>query len=361
MGSMSDDLNTVSSRYLRPKTVTERRGSSRPAAIPGESVAGGQLVVDVADVHELYPGEADGLLEECILLACKRLDAALWPALEDLREGLSRDPMAVAVAQGKGSHQNDMAEALRSKPGLFVPRFRAALKQSFEGRREGIPRGQRAEEAISMAVVEHGTHIATVALKSAVLAMREATNQEAFAFDLRVRALLREEPPEGAFDNPFSSDYICDALGTASRALWPEHGVWRLIMRRLVRVLTPHVVELHRDINIFLKERGVLPALNVYTHASRGNGQSRSLSGSALYQKLIELGDPDRLPAMRPAPGATDPAGAARDDAHGSWRGRRRGTAQWNWKPAAHAEASVCRKGRLASRSGHHRHRRRRA
>ncbi len=313
--AVSDAMNTVSSRYLRPTTVTERRDVNRPAAIPGEYVGGDQLVVDVAEVRGLDPGEADGLLGECILLTCKRLDAALWPALEDLREGLSRDPTAVAVAQEKGWHQNDMVEAVRSKPGLFVPRFRATLKQSFDSRREGIPRGQRAEEAISMAVVEHGTHIATVALKSAVLAMREATSVEAFALDLRVRALLREEPTEGAFDNPFSSDYVCDALGTACRTIWSEHGVWRPIMRRLVRVLTPHVVELHRDMNIFLKERDVLPALNVYTHAARGNGQSRRPGGSALYQKLIDLGDPDALPATHSTPGGTGPAAAARSDA----------------------------------------------
>jgi hypothetical protein len=315
---MSDDMNTVSSRYLRPTTATERREPSRPPELPGAYAEGDQLVVDVADVRELPAGEADGLLDECILLACKRLDAALWPALEDLRTGLSRDPTAVGVVQEKGGHQSDIADALRSKPGLFVPRFRAALKESFERRRKGIPRGQRAEEAISMAVVEHGTHIATVALKSAVLAMREATSLEAFALDLRVRALLLEDATEGAFDNPFSSDYVCDALGTASRAIWTEHGVWRQIMRRLVRVLTPHIVELHRDMNIFLKERDVLPALNVYTHASRGKGQSRSPGGSALYQKLIDLGDPDTPLATHSVPERTDPAGIARDASHGN-------------------------------------------
>jgi hypothetical protein len=293
-GSTAHDMDTTSAAYDRQEKKDDwHEQPNRLVTSPAQRAASEDSVADLHGPRTLPRAEGEALLNECMVLAFRRFDAALWPALEDLRQEMARDPTGNAVAKEKDYNKTDIAAAVRSKPGLFLPCFREALKQSFERRREGMPRGQPTNEPISMAVVEHGTHIATVALKSAVLAMREATNPEASALDLRVRELMGEETTDGVFDNPFSSDYLCDALGTACRELWMENDAWRPIMRRLVRVMTPHIVELHRDINLLLKERGILPELNVYTYAARANGQARSLGGRALYQKLVDLTDHD--------------------------------------------------------------------
>jgi hypothetical protein len=161
---------------------------------------------------------------------------------------------------------------VHGKRALFAPRFRAEFDQAFQRRREGKPRtrGQRDQSSVALAIVDHGDHTAQVALKGAVNAMHAATLEEAFALDFRVRMVLREPPPADAFDNPWSADCICDAFGNACRELWPEDGLWRPIMERLVRGTTPRVAALHRELNVLLQDRDVLPALRVRTHARSG-------------------------------------------------------------------------------------------
>src|ERR1700682_1556288 len=264
-----------------------------------------QLVVDVDGSGEMDPPGADLVLRECLALMDKRLAAAIRPALAELRAATPQDSDATAP----GELERDMSYAVRSKGEQFVPRFSDEFKQSFQRRREGKlrTRGQR-DESVALAMVDHGAHTATVALKSAVLAMREATLEEAFALDLRVRTLLREAPSGVSFDNPWSADYICDAFGNACRELWPEHGLWRPIMERLVRATTQQVAALHRELNVLLQDRDVLPTLRVRTRARGGSQQPPDLHGRALYDKLFEVLDSDARTAPS-GPSAT--AGAA--------------------------------------------------
>ena len=217
------------------------------------------LVVDVEGSDDMSPPEADRVLRECLLLTRKRLDAAIWLALEELQ---------VAVPQTSGLERN-MAGAVRSKRALFRPRFMAEFEQAFERRCEGKPRtrGQRDDASLTLSIVDYGDHTAQVALKSAVLAMHEATLTEAFELGSRVRTLLREASSENPFDNPWSADYICDALGNACREVWPDDGLWRPIMARLVCAMTQPVTALHRELNVLLQDRGVLPGVRVRTQA----------------------------------------------------------------------------------------------
>jgi hypothetical protein len=113
--------------------------------------------------------------------------------------------------------------------------------------------------------------------------MREATLEEAFALDLRVRMLLREAPTGVTFDNPWSADYIGDAFGNACRELWPEHGLWRPIMERLVRATTQQVAALHRELNVLLQDRDVLPTLRVRTRSVAKPNSRRAISAAARF------------------------------------------------------------------------------
>src|SRR5439155_19880861 len=179
---------------------------------PLDQTAQKQLVVDVDGSGDMDPAEADLLLRECLSLMDKRLAAAIRPGLADLQAAIPQDRND--ATSKPGVLERDMSNAVRSTGEEFVSRFSTEFRQTFQRRREGKlrTRGQR-DESVALAMVDHGAHTATVALKSAVLAMREATLEEAFALDLRVRALLREAPAGSGFDNPFSADYICDAFG----------------------------------------------------------------------------------------------------------------------------------------------------
>ena len=282
---------------------------------PTAQAAQKRLVVDVEGSGDMDPAEADLLLRECLSLMDKRLAAAVRPALADLQAATPQDPTPQdpnAAASKPSVLERDMSHAVRSTREEFVSRFSAEFKQTFQRRREGKlrTRGQR-DESVALAMVDHGAHTATVALKSAVLAMREATLEEAFALDLRVRTLLREAPSGVSFDNPWSADYICDAFGNVCRELWPEHGLWRPIMERLVRATTQQVAALHRELNVLLQDRDVLPTLRVRTRARGGSQQPPDLHGRALYDKLFEVLDSDARTAPS-GPSATAGVAALR-------------------------------------------------
>jgi hypothetical protein len=271
-----------------------------------------RVVVEVKDSREIGPAEAEGLLRECLALTHKRLDAAIFRALETLQgEVPEDDEPAPAMAAGPKALDDSIAEAIRRKRTQVAPIVRARFDQAFQRRREGKTRA-RDERGPSptLALVDHGDHSAQVTLRSAVKAMRDATLEEAFALDFRVRMLLREPPvAAGTFDNPWSSDYICDAYGGTCRELWPGDGLWRPIMERLAQATTPQVAALHRELNVLLQDRDVLPTLRVRTHSRGDDGLSpENLGGRALFDRLVQMIGPDGQSTPQSAPARPAPA-----------------------------------------------------
>ncbi|HET9762464.1 MAG TPA: DUF1631 family protein, partial [Casimicrobiaceae bacterium] len=250
------------------------------------------------------PAEAEELVRECLTLTHKRLDAALSRIFERLQGAApeDREPTQIPpVAPAAAALDSAIATAVHGKRALFASRFRAAFDESLQRRRAGQvrPRTQRSG-TVELAIVEVDAHSAQVTLKTAVNAMREATLEEAFALDFRIRMILREPPPAGAFDNPLSHEYICDALGVVCRQFWPKDGLWRTIMERVVIGITPAVAALHRELNVLLQDRDVLPELRVRTHAKAGKEALPNRGSRALYDRLVQL-----VGAKRPTGGGT--------------------------------------------------------
>jgi hypothetical protein len=228
-------------------------------------------------------------------------------ALED-----EEDPPQLSAAAPPSKLDDAIALAVHNKRALFTPRFRTAFDQGLQRRREGKPRA-RAEGKTSapLAIVGFGDQSAQVALKTAVREMREATLEEAFALDFRVRMILREAPPPaGTFDNPWSYEYICDAFGETCRALWPEDGLWRAVMERLVRGTTSQVASLHRELNVLLQDRDVLPSLRVRTRARAGAPLPQDPAGGAMFDRLVEMLGAGAPPATGAAPATPASMGA---------------------------------------------------
>jgi hypothetical protein len=283
----------------------------------GEQGARERLVLGVEGARDIGAVEADRLLRECLALTHKRFDEALWPALEALQAAAPEEEDETAT-RPLADPDRALAEAVRRGRATFIPRFKAAFDQLFERRREGKPRtrGQRAMSATTLAIVDEGDHTAQVSLKAAVQAMCEATIEEMFALNFRVRLLLREAATEGIFDNPWSVDYICDAFGGACRECWPDDGPWRPIMERLIRQTTPEIVALHRELNVLLQDRDVLPMMRVRTRGREGRTERDAAEtpggGSrAMLDKLVHMLEPGAAPAAA----ASTVAGAARASA----------------------------------------------
>src|SRR5689334_13382710 len=254
-----------------------------------------QVIVDVRDSRELGPAEAEELLRECRALTHKRLDAALWRVFERMQGTAPEDQEAVpppsTLASPAAKLDDAIALAVEGRRAAFSSRLRATFDAALQRRREGKPRPRTQRTgAEALAIVEYDAHSAQVALKSAVQAMREATLEEAFALDFRIRMLLREAPPPaGTFDNPFSFAYVCDAVGTVCRELWRTAGLWRPIMERVVVGITPAVAALHRELNVLLQDRDVLPALRVRTHARAGTVTAPNPGSRALFDQVVQL------------------------------------------------------------------------
>jgi len=113
-------------------------------------------------------------------------------------------------------------------------------------------------------------------------------------------------------------------FGNACRELWPEDGLWRPIMERLVRATTEQVAALHRELNTLLQDRDVLPTMRVRTRARGGTAQPRDLRGRALYDKLVEMLDPDAraAPCVPSAAGAMPSATGAAPEMMGTMSGK---------------------------------------
>ena len=255
----------------------------------------------------------------------RRLDAAIWRALDDLESAAGDDSQPAPSTQASETPAVKVARAVRRERSKFFPRLRSEFDQLFQARRTGVarPREQRGPATTTLALVDEGDHAGQVALKSAVHAMRAATREDGFGFDLRTRMMLRESPSSGEFRNPWGAELLCDALGSTCRALWADDGVWRPVMEHLVRALSPELVLLHRDLDQLLQDRDVLPVLRVRTrkraHGSVGAGASekeRADGGAGepatgpsatadLYRQVVDLLGRTPPPAAPWVPPAT--------------------------------------------------------
>ncbi|MEO8674386.1 MAG: DUF1631 family protein [Casimicrobiaceae bacterium] len=253
--------------------------------------ATGRAVLDVEHAREVGPTEAAGLLRECLAIFHKRFDSALWRALETLVSGAPDAGDATFPTSPGQRPEARIADAVRRERDRFIAGFRSEFDQLFQARRRGTPRVReaRASESFTLELVGDRDLKDQVALKSAVRAMTEATHQGDIGFDLRVGIIMRDASTADELDNPWSADYVCDALGTTARALWTSEQLWRPIMLHLVKALTPELASLHRELNKFLQERDILPVLRVRTRARGGAVMAPADGASALYDKLIAM------------------------------------------------------------------------
>ena len=261
----------------------------------------GRVILDVEGARDVGPTEAAGLIRECLALTYKRFDGAAWRALDELESAAADEAEASRASATAETPEVKVARAVRRERSKFFPRFRSEFDQLFQARRAGAPRSraQRGGSGAALALVDEGDHAGQVALKSAIHAMRVATGEEGFGFDLRTRMVLREAPSSVEFSNPWGAELLCDALGNTCRALWAKDGEWRPVMEHLVRALTPELVALHRELDQLLQDRDVLPVLRVRTRKRGDGGASARAVASPdpteptgagdLYRQVVDL------------------------------------------------------------------------
>lgn len=157
----------------------------------------------------------------------------------------------------------------RSKRAQWLERFERTLSELFERRLAGTRRqGRRPDFDASLTtlrVLNAFDHEKQASLTSSTQFLYRLTKRELDAIDLRVGVLLGERMRE--IDNPFSPDYVLDAIGLASRATYPNPRVWRPLMERVLSDVTLGINKGFIKVNRFLADHQVLPEIKAQLRA----------------------------------------------------------------------------------------------
>ena len=177
----------------------------------------------------------------------------------------------------------------RSKRSDWTRQFGETLGALFERRLAGTRRSGRRPDfdasLTTLRVLNAFDQDKQAALTSATALIRRVTRREVSAVDLRVGLLLREPRARDA-DNPFSPDYLVDAIGATSRALYPNPRVWRPLMERVLGDVTPGLNKVYLRLNRFLAERHVLPEIKAEL---RARSELRPADDSELLPAFLQL------------------------------------------------------------------------
>jgi hypothetical protein len=228
---------------------------SAPAPLPATSLHGES---DRAPL--LGPAEARALLRNGFERFRKQLLELVGSNLESTDDLFDADSV---IPDGE-------IEAFRQKREEWLGRFGTMMTELFERRMAGERRkGRRPDadaSAAALRVLTAFDHEKQTALTRAAQSLSRFTQREVAALELRVGLLLEEVSPSD-LDNPFAVPYLLDALGSASRAVYPSPGVWRPLMERLLTDITPSCNGLYIALNRYLADHGVLPDIKAVLRA----------------------------------------------------------------------------------------------
>ncbi|MEP6998820.1 MAG: DUF1631 family protein, partial [Betaproteobacteria bacterium] len=208
----------------------------------------------------LSSDDAQALLRECFAEFKAALTALVHVSIETTND-LFENYAFISEAE---------VADFRSKRGQWLEHFGRALSELFERRLAGTRRqGRRPDFDASLTtlrVLNTFDHEKQAALTSSTQFLYRLTKRELDAIDLRVGALLGEALMR-EIDNPFSPDYVLDAIGLSSRTVYPNPRVWRPLMERLLSDVTLGINKSFIKVNRFLADHQVLPEIKAQLRA----------------------------------------------------------------------------------------------
>jgi hypothetical protein len=248
------------------------------------------------------PDEARALLRMCYIRYATKL-ADMAHASLDMAGDLFEPHFGLSAGE---------ARAFRRRRSEWQERFVKALTELFDRRLAGQPRqGRRPDadaSASSLRLLTAFDYDKQAALVRGADALARLSRQEIAALDLRVAALLDERPAREP-DNPFSMPYLLDALGSTSRAVYPNPRVWRPLMERLLSDMTLGISKLYISLNRTLADRGVLPNIKAELRARSPHRPQDDRDLFATFTRMLGEANPAALanlstPALSAEPGA---------------------------------------------------------
>jgi Protein of unknown function (DUF1631) len=234
--------------------------------------------------------DADGKL----LLSAEEAAELLRECFAEFRQGL-HDLVALSIETTNDLFEmneyvsNEDAVQFRSKRREWANHFEQKLTALFEQRLAGKRRSGRRPDfdasLTTLRVLNSFDQEKQAALTEATALLRRLTRREVEAVDLRVGLLLRETRARDT-DNPFSTDYVADAIGVTSRELYPNPRIWRPLMERVLADVKPGLNKVYIRLNRFLAERHVLPEIKAEL---RARSELRPADDSELLPAFLQL------------------------------------------------------------------------
>jgi Protein of unknown function (DUF1631) len=234
--------------------------------------------------------DADGKL----LLSAEEALALLRECFAEFKLGL-HELVAMSIEQTNDLFEMNEyvsdADALlfRSKRREWATQFEEKLTALFEKRLAGKRRSGRRPDfdasLTTLRVLNSFDQEKQAALTEVTALLRRVTRREVEAVDLRVGLLLREARARDT-DNPFSPDYLADAVGVTSRELYPNPRIWRPLMERILGDVKPGLNKLYIRLNRYLAEHHVLPEIKAEL---RARSELRPADDSELLPAFLQL------------------------------------------------------------------------
>jgi len=232
--------------------------------------------------------EARALLRECCAQFLSSLVEVVAMSIEGTNDLFEQNKFV----------SDDEVMDFRNKRPEWIKRFEQTLKELFETRLKGQHRqGRRPDadrSAASLRVLNAFDHEKQAALTTATEFLRRLTKREVDALDLRVGLLLGETRIR-EIDNPFAPDYILDAIGVTSRALFPNPRVWRPLMERVLGDITPAATKTYIRLNRLLADRHVLPEIKAELRARSELRPADDRELLPVFERLIKEVAPPSL------------------------------------------------------------------
>ncbi len=209
--------------------------------------------------HRLGTAESRALLRECFLQFRTRLI------------DMARSSLDLATDLFEHTRVPDTeVDNFKHKRGAWLERLGTTIDEMYEKRIAGHRRKGRRPDAtaqgLGVKLLTDDDHKKQSAITEATQEFQRFVRIEALALDQRFNALMPDRTSH-EIDNPFSPDYVLDAIGVTSRAVYPESIIWRSLMERLIVDITPGVNKIYIAQNRFLADHGVLPEINAAMRA----------------------------------------------------------------------------------------------
>lgn len=185
----------------------------------------------------------------------------------------------------------------KSKRTEWLEKFDAVLWELFDKRLAGKRRKGRRPDPVqsfeSLSVMSDNDTSSQNALKQVTKRLAEAATTELEALDHRVSVLF-DDARYQELDNPFSPEYLVDAIGVTSRAVYTNARIWRLLMWRVVGEFVPAISKIYLQINRYLAERSVLPDIGPALRARSALRPDDDNQLVPLFSRLINDVDPGK-------------------------------------------------------------------